>query len=1029
MEISERRLQLGSCFYRWLNASGVTLLLVILTCAAGYAQDSIDFDLDVRPILADACFRCHGPDEKTREADLRLDQEDGLFADRGGYTIVAPGDASASELLVRLQSDDEGRMPPVDSQRQLTPEEVATLEKWVTQGAKWQEHWAFRPPVAARPPVGAGQHWDANPIDSFIRSRRAGHWAPSTEAEPTVLLRRVWFDLVGLPPSPDDIERYLDDPAPDRFERQMDRLLASPHYGEKMARGWLDAARYADTNGYQYDTERTQWPWRDWVINAFNRHAPYDEFVIEQLAGDLLPNATPQQVLATGFNRNHGITIEGGVIDEEYRTEYVADRVVTSTTVFLGLTALCARCHDHKYDPLSQREFYQLFDFFNQVPEKGHNGFAPQLAVQPPELEQRRQQLEALKKELTAQEPQWVANQELWEQQLRERKNPLPVLWHPVALESLSAKSGAQFSRLDDGSWLAQGGAQNQDQYDLIWKVPSDGEWSWVRLQALTHPDLPHGGPGRAFNSNFVLSEIKLFRREGGEWSEVQLASAIADYSQSGFEIDKAIDRNGTTGWAVDGPTRKENRVAGVRLTQPMKVKAGSELKLELHFNYGAAHSIGRVKLAMSEAESPQLSDDPWQALAVAAKDRNPQQQRELRTLFVQSGQAPRELVEKLDQQQRLEAEMADLATRRVNVMVMRDMPNRRQTRILERGSYDQPGGDVQAGVPEVLGGWEKDFPNNRLGFARWLVSRSNPLTSRVAVNRWWQECFGVGLVKSSEDFGTQGERPSHPELLDWLAVNFQDRSWELTWLQRKMLSSSTYRQSSDISVQALASDPENRWLQRGPARRLNAEEVRDTLLAASGQLIPKIGGPSVFPYHPEGLWLEINNRPNYSKSYPHQGGEGLYRRSLYTFWKRTVPPPTMQTFDAPEREFCVVRRSATNTPLQAFVLLHDPQFVEAARQLAVRVLHDAENTTDAERLRFACLATLGRPPAPQETAILLEMLHARRRDYQLDDSEVDGMLSVGESETPSDLPRSEVAAWTVIARLLMNLSETITRG
>jgi hypothetical protein len=1018
----------GVRFGRFLSKYLAAVLLIGITSSVG-AQEQIDFDLDVRPILADACFRCHGPDEKTREADLRLDQEEGLFADRGGYAAVQPGDVPGSEILVRLRSQDEGRMPPAESQRQLTAEEVATLEMWVSQGAKWQEHWAFRPPIARQPPVNTNQSWDSNPIDSFVRSRRDGSWSSSTEAEPTVLLRRVWFDLVGLPPSPDDVERFLEDPAPDRFERQMDRLLASPHYGEKMARGWLDAARYADTNGYQYDTERTQWPWRDWVIEAFNRHVPYDEFVIEQLAGDLLPNATPQQVLATGFNRNHGITIEGGVIDEEYRTEYVADRVVTTTTVFLGLTALCARCHDHKYDPLSQKEFYQLFDFFNQVPEKGHNGFAPQLAVQPAELEQRRQQLDDLKKELLAQEPQWVAKQELWEQKLRERKEPLPVLWHSVALDSISAKSGSKFIRQDDGSWLAQGGSQNPDQYDLIWKVPSDGEWTWLRLQALTHPDLPHGGPGRAFNSNYVLSEIKLFQREGDLWSEVQLASAVADYSQSGFEISQAIDGNGATGWAVDGPTRKENRVAGVRLTSPLRAKAGSELKLELHFNYGSAHSIGRVGLAMSQAESPQLSDDPWQALAIAAQDRNLQQAQDLRELFVKSGQAPEKLVEQLVRQQQLESEIAELAKRRVNVMVMRDMPNRRPTRILERGSYDQPRGEVLAGIPEVLGGWEEDFPKDRLGLARWLVASSHPLTSRVAVNRWWQECFGVGLVKSSEDFGTQGERPSHPELLDWLAVNFQKQDWELTWLQRKMMSSATYRQSSDVSPEKLADDPENRWLQRGPARRLNAEEVRDTLLTASGQLIPKIGGPSVYPYHPEGLWLEINNRPNYSKAYPHQGGEGLYRRSLYTFWKRTVPPPTMQTFDAPEREFCVVRRSATNTPLQAFVLLHDPQFVEAARQLAIRVLHHSPDQTDSQRLRFACLATLGRPPAPQEAEILLEMLERRRADYKTNEAEVDGMLGVGESETPIELSRAEVAAWTVIARLLMNLSETITRG
>ena len=1006
------------------------ILLALMASGIGLnAKEAVDFDLEVRPILADACFRCHGPDENTREADLRLDMESELLSDRGGYRIVEPGDPAESHLLQRIRGEGEERMPPSDAQRQLSEDEISTLTRWVEEGADWKQHWAFEKPVASLPPIDPSGKWDRNPIDSFVRHRRAEAWSPTVAASPEVILRRVWFDLVGIPPSPEDVLRFLDDPSPDRLERQLDRLFASPHYGEKMARGWLDSSRYADTNGYQYDTERTQWPWRDWVIEAFNRHLPYDQFVVEQIAGDLLPDASPEQVLATGFNRNHGITIEGGVIDEEYRTEYVVDRVVTTSTVFLGMTALCARCHDHKYDPLSQKEFYQLFDFFNQVPERGHNGFAPQMAVVPSELEDDRQRLERLRERQAASEPEWTQRQTSWEADLLRRKVSPPVVWRPIVLEGVEASSGAKLVPQEDGSWLATGGSNGHDKYELVWSLPVSRTLNWLRIQALTHPDLPHNGPGRAFNSNFVLNEIKLFQQVGNKWVPVPLAEVVADYSQRGFEIEKAIDGNPSTGWAVDGPTRKENRVAGFRLKQPLTVETANALKLELHFNYGTSHSIGRVKLSMSEADRPQLSDDPWQALEIAETDRTAKQKEDLRRLFIESGSAPEDLVQSVAEARSLENRIRGLASRQVNVMVMREMPNRRTTHVLDRGSYDQPGEVVEAGVPAILGGWSEAFPSNRLGFARWLVAEEHPLTSRVAVNRWWQACFGVGLVKSSEDFGTQGERPSHPQLLDWLAVNFQERQWELTWLQRKMLTSSTYGQSSRCSPSKQAEDPENRWLQRGPSRRLHAEEVRDAVLVASGQLISKIGGPSVYPYHPEGLWLEINNRPNYSKAYPHQKGEGLYRRSLYTFWKRTVPPPTLQTFDAPEREFCVVRRSATNTPLQAFVLLHDPQFVESARQLAIRVLRRPDLKNDRERLTFACLATIGRRPEPEETRILLELLEKRRVEYQLDPEEVAGLLSVGASATPEELGDAEVASWMIISRLLMNLSETITRG
>lgn len=1002
-----------------------SVLAAATASAVGGPAGRVDFNRDVRPILSDRCFVCHGPDqssEQAQETDLRLDDRRSAV----DYAIFDFEDAAQSDLIARITSDDpDWQMPPPESQqKRLETSEIETLKNWIQQGAQYEKHWAYIAPVRPAVPKISSSHRSNHPIDAFVVSRLEDrNLKPASIADRPSLIRRVTFDLTGLPPTSDEIDAFVHDPDHLNlaYEKVVDRLLKSPHYGEQMARFWLDAARYADTSGYQYDRERKQWVWRDWVIHAFNTNMPFDQFTIQQIAGDMLADATDQTRLATGFNRNHPITIEGGVVDEEYRTEYVIDRVVTTSTVWLGQTFLCARCHDHKYDPISQADFYQFYSFFNNVPERGLNGFDPKLTVASP-LDSGSKEIESEIAETTA----TIAALQLpftdWEEELRGEI----AVWNALKPDSVKSSGGAVATVLDDQSVLMGGKNPATDDYEILFKV--DQDVASIRLEAMVDPSLTGGSASRGSNGNFVLSEFVVEAKpdSASDFTDVKISDAQADYEQKGYTIDLTYDgKADRTGWAVDGNTKPANRTATFSLAEP--IDSGSILRITMKHRYGASHQIGRFRMAFSE-HLP--SSAPIEhVLEVAVDERTDEQEMLLKSFLVEKfgdseSQATVERLNKLRQQ--LKQSRAFPAT-----MVMTEMAKPRQAYVLERGEYDKPIKDqpVQPAVPDAIGTLPKSAPPNRLGLARWLVSPDQPLTARVTVNRFWQRFFGVGLVKTSEDFGSQGEYPSHPQLLDWLAVEFMESGWNVKQIMKTIVMSDTYRQSSHLSDEMHELDPENRMLARGPRVRLDGEVIRDTALAVSGLLDTTIGGPSVYPYHPQGLWLEINNRPNFSRAYPHQTDPTQHhRRTMYTFWKRTVPPPSVAMFDAPGREYCVVRRSSTNTPLQAFVMLHDPQFVEAARHLAIRMMQEG-GAEPASRIVFGFRCCTSRSPNQEEMEILLKTYSDRTQQYQADPNAASQLISVGVSPVNEGLDRVELAAMTHVARMLMNLSEFLTKG
>ncbi|MEZ6057952.1 MAG: PSD1 and planctomycete cytochrome C domain-containing protein [Planctomycetaceae bacterium] len=997
------------------------------------AEEKVQFNRDVRPILSDRCLLCHGPDDKTRHADLRLDLREAAVE-----SAIVPGNANESELISRILSTDEDeRMPPAHAGRKpLTESEINILKRWINEGAEYQSHWAFIPPQRPELPAVSNPDWVRQPLDQFVMEPldRAG-LKPSAEADRRTWLRRVSLDLTGLPPSVDEVRAFLNDTTPEAYEKVVDRLLASSAYGEHFAREWLDAARYADTNGYQYDLEREQWGWRDWVIHALNTNLPFDQFTIQQLAGDLLPDATDQTRLATGLHRNHPITIEGGVIDEEYRTEYVVDRVNTTATIWLGLTLNCARCHDHKYDPFTQTDFYQIFDFFNQVPERGLNGFDPKLKVASPllldQLGQQREALAAAEQRLREELATHANEVAIWERKATEESQDP---WVGGVPERFVSTGGATMTLHKDRSVLVGGKSPANDVYEI--DLAGTGETIHaLRLEALTDESFVEKSAGRAFNGNFVLSEVVITVAEAAskkpqgaaikESEPLKIRAAEADYSQASFDISLAIDgKIDRGGWAVDGNTRHENCTAVFHLAEPLTLKQGELLRVRLHFTYGQSHAIGRFRISEAHRPVGKMAAEIAAIVGTPASKRTEAQQSRLAEFLAETYGSP-ELVAMAQESRRLRESLTSV-TAFPTTMVMQDRPQMRKTHRLERGEYDKPREEVSAGTPAALPPFPEGAPRNRLGFAQWLVAPGHPLTARVTVNRYWQHFFGTGLVKTTEDFGSQGDYPSHPALLDWLAVDFVESGWDTKRLLKQIVLSATYRQSSVVDDATFASDPENRHLARGPRMRLDAEVIRDSALKVSGLLTNRVGGESVFPYHPAGLWEEINNRPGYSRTWKQSVGDDLYRRSLYTFWKRTLPHPSMQAFDAPEREFCIVRRSKTNTPLQAFVLLHDPQFVEAARHLGGEML-DHSGTVE-EKLSFGFEAVTAREPSDRELAILKELLSKRLVRYRGDRPAAESLLRVGDSPLSSDSSVIPLAAYTSVARTLLNLSEFVTK-
>ena len=1015
------------------NRLATSLGLVLLAVASADAADKqVSYNRDIRPLLSDRCFLCHGPDEASRQADLRLDNRESAIEG-----AIVPGDWSRSELIDRITSDDpDYQMPPPDSQkRPFTPTQVALVKRWIDQGAEYQPHWAFVPPTRPQLPATRLKAWQTNAIDRFVLAKLDEQgWQPAAKADRRTLLRRAALDLTGLPPSRDQLEAFLQDETPRAWSNALDRLLASPAYGEHRTRYWLDAARYADTNGYQYDFQRDQWVWRDWVINAFNTNQPFDQFTIEQLAGDLLPNATPQQRLATGFNRNHPITVEGGIIDEEYRVEYVLDRTTTAGAVWLGMTTGCARCHDHKYDPLSQKEFFQFSAYFNQVPERGMNGFDPRERIPSPLGQAERQ---AIEQRVASTRRTFRQAMRQWNPDLEAMGNRfLAILdegWLVAKPSSVRSQGGATSEILPDNSVRITGKNPAKDVYEIELPTPS-GPIHGIRLTALPDKSTSTGGPGRSSNGNFVLSEITVevsSKLQPENFQTVTLSSAQADYSQAGYNISRAIDgKIDNSGWAVNGdPKQLQEPINAHFVADNATIATGSgKLRVKLHFqgNY-ANHQFGRFELALVTAAELPAALPVAIVLKTAKAKRTAAEQLAVERLAV-SQYGPDDVKQSLRQYSAaLEQEQVALAAV-PETMIMRDVQKPRGAYVLDRGEYDKRGEHVQPGTPAALPPLPEQYPANRLGFAKWLTMPNNPLTSRVTVNRFWIELFGIGLVDTPEDFGLQSSLPSHPELLDWLAVEFVESGWDIKQLLKTIMMSQTYQQDSSITPDSFARDPLNRFLARGPRLRLDAETIRDVSLSVSGLLNSKVGGPSVFPYHPQGLWLEVNNRPGFSSSYKQDAGDKLYRRSVYTFWKRTVPPPSMAVFDAPTREYCQVRRSRTNTPLQAFVLLHDPQFIEAARALAQRMLVEGGKTPE-EQIRFGFESAVGRQPTEQELRLLRQTYAERLAVYSESPQKAKRLLSVGDSPRDTNLPVVKHAAMTSVARLLMNLSEFITKG
>ena len=1013
--------------------SRVVVSLIVFSLSV--CGDDVDFNRDVRPILSNHCFTCHGPDSATREGGLRLDQrEAAVAAGDSGERAIVPGDIGTSEMIRRVSSTDpDVRMPPHDGPKALDEKQIATLRHWIENGAEYESHWAFVTPTRPAVPEFASHDWSRNDIDHFVFAQLlTRQLKPAAEASRETLIRRVAFDLTGLPPTIQEVDEYLADSSDGAYERMVDRFLKSPAYGEHMARHWLDLARYADTNGYQYDTEREQWVWRDWAIDAYNQNMPFDRFTIEQLAGDLLPNATAQQRLATGFNRNHGITIEGGIIDEEYRTEYVMDRVSTTAGVWMGMTVGCARCHDHKYDPVSQREFYQLYSFFNQVPEKGMRGFSPSEKIPSPLAGDRQLQMQSNLRELRAKLAAPVdldAHLDNWASQLAKAS---VRGWNVLTPQTLKSSGGSTLRRLEDNSILAGGANPRHDIYDIS-SLTDIVDITAVRLEALTHESLPGGGPGRHSNSNFVLSEFEVTAVsvvDDSKTQSVKFVQAITDYEQANYEVAKAI--NGTVanndGWAVDGPTRKEPVTAMFVAEKPFGFAGGTHLRFRLrHEASFATHGVGRVRMSVTTDQKGDLSlhGIPARIRQIAATEKTARSADEataLRSYFV-TNHEPRK-----DLKQRIAAIEKQQATAFPATMIMQDMAKPRKTHVLHRGQYNEPTDEVTAGVPAVFPPMPEGAAGNRLGFAHWLMDPAHPLTARVAVNRYWQRIFGIGLVKTSEDFGVQGSLPSHPELLDWLATEFIRSGWDVKHVQRLMITSATYRQTARVGAAAYQADPENRWLARGPRMRLDGEELRDAALLASGLLVKQLGGKSVYPYQPAGLWMELNNRPGYSKEYPQGSGDDLYRRSVYTFWKRTVPSPMLKILDAPEREFCTIRRSRTNTPSQALVLLNSPQFVEAARHLGERMMKH-ESTRLEDKLTFGFRLVTARKPTKREMGAIVEAFESEQQKLTKSPETALKILQVGESKFDATLDQSKLAAFASIASLYLNLNEAITKG
>ncbi len=1009
----------------------------------------VDFNRDIRHIFSNHCYACHGPDANKRKANFRLDSKADAFKllESGQHALV-PGSLAKSHLWERISSTDEGeRMPPRRFGKPLSKEQIDLVRRWIEQGAEWKGHWAYIPPQ--RPPLPAVRDtaWPRNGIDSFILARLEKEGLrPSPEADRPTLLRRLSFDLTGLPPTPAEVDAFVNDKSPNAYEKVVDRLLGSVHYGERMAQNWLDLARYADTNGYHIDNHRDMWKWREWVIAAFNRNKPFDRFTVEQLAGDLLPNATLEQKIASGFNRNTMVNFEGGADPNEYLSKYVIDRLTTTATVWLGTTLGCAECHDHKYDPFTQKEFYQFYAFFNNIPERGLDGQkenpVPSLRVAGP-AEQAR--LAALQKQIGAVEARIrtelarVTIEPVTTVVAAKVPEPREVVWVEDAVPEGAVPQGHEGAA--SWKWVGKPGPVFSGKYACVRTARGLSQHFFTGARR----PLKIAAGDRLFAHVYLdpkdpPKEIML-QFNAGTWEHRAYWGAnVIDWG-----VEKSPSRRPQGALPPAGKwVRLEVDAQALGLTPGAVVGGLAFTQFDGTIYWDRAGVLTRDPVNLTHYDSLEqweqvarlnragnLPPSIANLLKTDPAKRTPAQKKELRDHFVRHVYArTRGLFDPLNKQLAdLKKAEADLRAAIPSTMVMEEMPKPRDTFVLIRGDFQKHGDKVTPAVPRSLPPLPKGVKADRLGLAQWLVAPNHPLTSRVTVNRFWAQFFGTGIVKTSQDFGSQGEWPSHPELLDWLATEFIARRWDVKAFQKMIVMSATYRQSARVTPELLRHDPYNRLLARGPRYRLSAEMIRDNALAVSGLLNPKVGGPSVRPYQPAGLWEAIAFGGGFSaQTYVQSHGRDLYRRGIYTYWKRSMPHPTLATFDAPNREVCTDRRPRTNTPLQALVLLNDPIYVECARVLGQRVLAEG-GTTTADRLRFAFKLCTARPPQPEELKVLQRIHDRQLARFKKDPQAADKLTRIGEAPRPANLDVSELAAWTAVGNVLLNLDETITKG
>ncbi len=997
----------------------------------------IDFGRDVQPILRRHCYRCHGP--ANAEGGFRFSQrESALGLGDSDEPLIVAGKPDESLVVKRLVDDAYGDLMPLDGDP-VSPAELAVLRRWISSGASWpdslavDQHWAYQKPTRPKLPTMSSQDWVRNDIDRFVLSRieEAG-LSPSPTANKARLLRRVSLALTGLPPSIEEVEAFLKSDSPRAYEEYVDRLLKSPRYGEHWARQWLDLARYADSNGFQADQLRDSWAYRDWVIKALNAGLPFDQFVVEQLAGDLLPNATLEQKIATGFHRTVTCNVEAGVDPEQNRTNQIFDRVNTTGLVFLGTTIECCQCHDHKYDPFTQKEFYQLFAYFNNTPlevklasgtQFNFTGPAMELPFAPEQQTRRdelRRELADLRARQTDLRKASQAGFDDWRERVRTALKTNPAKWQPQPIQSFSTTGKETHQFQPDGSVLLTGTVPSTS----IYTVRIDGPLEDVlgfKIETLTDDSLPGKGPGRgdATRPNFLLSEFTVAANRAGEdMEEIPLSSPAADFSQKGWNVARAIDGDRKTGWGIN-PQFHKPHWATFRTTEPIRVNEADSLVLKLDQNYGQGRTIGRLKLAVLVGDelTADLSDEI--AALLTQEELTPKQLSQLQEHHSKSNPRLTKVDERVKQ---IEAQIEKMKP--PSTLVMIEMEKQRQTKVFDRGNYLSQREGVECGTPAILHSLDDSFPKNRLGFAKWLVSPDNPLLARVTVNRWWAEIFGKGIVTTTEDFGTQSESPTLPKLLDWLAVEFMESGWSMKHIHKQMVMSATFHQAARRSDLLAKRDPENRFLARGPRFRLSAEAVRDNALAVSGLLSTKMHGPPIMPYQPNGIWRAVGrNQPKWITA----TNEDRFRRGVYIVWKRSAPYSSFVNFDAPDRASCTTQRPRTNTPLQALTLLNDPAYAEMALALAQRMIVERPDASPLERATFGLRLCVARQATTAEANILAGVYAAELEKLKQDPKLVPDRLSnLLPRLRNADVDSLQLAAWFAVANVLLNLDETM---